>query len=220
MKKNKKKAIQMRRTPILTVLAALGLYLGFASPARATFTMDPTPGGNRLILSKTDNAPSFVGDVMGNAVTVTTIGNADAANGWATIKPVKNGDLTSLTFTPANPNLFGSFSFRGQLLDSAGGAVEVRVQDNQGGPLETINFTGLGAQSDFSRVGIMSPDGKTIKSVTLVSNFKEQKLDAFGIVPPPTTVVPEPATLLTGAMLLLPFGVSTLRVLRNRKQVA
>jgi hypothetical protein len=31
------------------------------------------------------------------------------------------------------------------------------------------------------------------------------------------TVVPEPTTMIAGALLLLPFGASTLRVLRNRK---
>jgi hypothetical protein len=32
-----------------------------------------------------------------------------------------------------------------------------------------------------------------------------------------TTPVPEPATMIAGALLLLPFGASTIRVLRNRK---
>lgn len=34
---------------------------------------------------------------------------------------------------------------------------------------------------------------------------------------PPTAAVPEPTTVVAGALLLLPFGVSTLRILRNRK---
>ena len=35
--------------------------------------------------------------------------------------------------------------------------------------------------------------------------------------PGQTSSVPEPSTVVAGALLLLPFGVSTLRVLRNRK---
>jgi hypothetical protein len=31
------------------------------------------------------------------------------------------------------------------------------------------------------------------------------------------TVVPEPSTVVAGALLLLPFGVSTLRILRKNK---
>ena len=34
---------------------------------------------------------------------------------------------------------------------------------------------------------------------------------------PNTSSVPEPTTVVAGALLLLPFGVSTLRILRNRK---
>jgi hypothetical protein len=30
------------------------------------------------------------------------------------------------------------------------------------------------------------------------------------------TVVPEPTTMIAGALLLLPFGASTLRILRRR----
>jgi hypothetical protein len=37
---------------------------------------------------------------------------------------------------------------------------------------------------------------------------------------PNTSSVPEPTTVVAGALLLLPFGVSTLRILRNRKLVS
>ncbi|MGH7972845.1 MAG: hypothetical protein ACREIC_29370, partial [Limisphaerales bacterium] len=33
------------------------------------------------------------------------------------------------------------------------------------------------------------------------------------------TAVPEPATILAGALLLLPFGASTIRILRRNAQV-
>jgi hypothetical protein len=44
--------------------------------------------------------------------------------------------------------------------------------------------------------------------------------------PPPTkpkptpniTAVPEPSTIVAGALLLLPFGISTVRILRKNKQ--
>jgi hypothetical protein len=35
--------------------------------------------------------------------------------------------------------------------------------------------------------------------------------------PPPTSSVPEPSTVIAGALLLLPFGVSTVRILRRHK---
>jgi hypothetical protein len=43
--------------------------------------------------------------------------------------------------------------------------------------------------------------------------------DATGIeIIPPTTAVPEPATVIAGALLLIPLGVQAARTLRNRKQ--
>jgi hypothetical protein len=38
----------------------------------------------------------------------------------------------------------------------------------------------------------------------------------FGLRTESLTVVPEPTTMIAGALLLLPFGASTLRVLRRR----
>ncbi len=35
--------------------------------------------------------------------------------------------------------------------------------------------------------------------------------------PPTVTSVPEPSTIVAGALLLLPFGVSTMRILRRHK---
>jgi len=50
------------------------------------------------------------------------------------------------------------------------------------------------------------------------------KADLMAIVSPDGqsyVVVPEPTTMIAGALLLLPFGASTLRVLRrHRKQAA
>jgi hypothetical protein len=38
-------------------------------------------------------------------------------------------------------------------------------------------------------------------------------------IPPDPTVVPEPSTIIAGALRLLPFGMQGIRYLRNRKQV-
>jgi hypothetical protein len=37
--------------------------------------------------------------------------------------------------------------------------------------------------------------------------------------PIPTSVVPEPTTIIAGALLLLPLGVSTLRILRRNQMI-
>ena len=110
-----------------------------------------------------------------------TTGNVDTGSGFATIKPITNGSLTDLIFTPENPNLFADFSFRGQLLADANGTVTVMVQDNQGNPAQSFTFSGLGTNSDFARQGIISLDGETIQSVTLMSDFKEVKQIEFSL---------------------------------------
>ena len=83
-----------------------------------------------------------------------------------------------MTFTPENPDLFSDFSFRGQLLADADGIVNLSVTDNLG-VTQTFTFNGLGSNADFARQGIISLDGETIQSVTLMSDFKEVKQIEF-----------------------------------------
>jgi hypothetical protein len=155
--------------------------------ASATFIVATDPGGEKLFIDVANKDVSdfqgFVGANNSSAphVGIHTTGNVDTGSGFANIKPVKNGSLTELVFTPADPNLFGDFSFRGQLLRDAGGTVTVTVQDNQGNSPQTFTFTGLGANSDFARQGIISLDGETIQSVTLTSDFKEVKQIEFSL---------------------------------------
>src|SRR5437868_15510728 len=90
--------------------------------ARATFMVDPDPGGAKLFIDVANkNVSDFEGFVGANNssaphVAIHTTGNVDTGSGFATIKPIKDGSLTELVFTPADPTLFSDFSFRGQLL--------------------------------------------------------------------------------------------------------
>jgi len=154
--------------------------------ASATFMIDTNPGGEKLFIDVANKDVShfegFVGANNPSAphVGIDTTGNVNTGSGFANIKPVKNGSLTELIFTPENPNLFADFSFRGQLLTDAGGTVNVSVTDNLGNT-QTFAFTGLGANADFARQGIISLDGETIQSVTLTSDFKEVKQIEFSL---------------------------------------
>ncbi len=179
----------------------VGLVLTTASFAHATFVIDPNPGGDMLFIDVANkDVASFTGTVGSNQggplINVTTIGNVDTGSGFANIKPTNNQTLlTSLTFTPADGTLFGDFSFRGQLESEAGGTVTVKVQDNQGDAPQTFTFTGLGANADFQRIGIVAQagSGETIQSVTLTSDFKEVKQIEFSLAE--GVVVPEPSTV-------------------------
>ena len=155
--------------------------------ASATFIVDTDPGGEKLFIDVANkNVSDFEGFVGANNssaphVDIHTTGNVDTGSGFATIKPIKDGSLTELVFTPENPNLFADFSFRGQLNAGANGTVTVTVQDNQGNPAQIFIFTGLGTNADFARQGIISLDGESIASVTLTSDFKEVKQIEFSL---------------------------------------
>jgi hypothetical protein len=120
-----------------------------------------------------------------------------------------------LTFTPADDTLFNDFSFRGQLAASGFDmTVYVVVTNELGEASSDITFTtDKGANADFSRIGVTSPD-QTIKSVEVFAsggdctlcmgtgNFKEFKQVEFSFagVPPG---IPEPSTW---AMMLVGFA--------------
>src|SRR6266550_903001 len=170
------------------------------------FIPDPVPGGQKLFIDVANkNVSDFEGFVGANNssaphVDIHTTGPVDTGSGFANIKPIKDGSLTELIFTPENPNLFADFSFRGQLNDAAEGTVAVTVQDSQGNPAQIFILTGLGGPNDFARQGIISLDGETIQSVTLTSDFKEVKQIEFSLA---GATVPDSGTtamLLGGAL--------------------
>jgi len=84
----------------------------------------------------------------------------------------------------------------GQPLGNGSAGYTVTASGNNSVTTETAtmltSLTGLTAEADL--VAIVSPDGQSY-----------------------VVAVPEPTTMLAGALLLLPFGASTLRVLRKRQ---
>lgn len=172
----------------------LSILLLSNSNANANFIVDPNPGGDKFFNGAANkDVASFTGNVGGQnsgpEVTVTTTQNVDTGAGFANITPVKGTTLSSLTFTPQNPNLFEDFSFRGQLASS--GNVTVTVQDNQGDSPQTFTFSIAKANQDFDRIGIIAKAGsnETIKSVTISNaSFNQVKQVEFSAVPLPASV--------------------------------
>jgi hypothetical protein len=222
----------MRTTLLATVAAAA---LGFASmPAHATFILDSSCGqsscnaGDKMFIDVANSdVPTFTNHVDGDLITANTTGNVDTGSGFATIKPTKGSTLTDLIFTPADDTAFSDFSFRGQLERSGfTGTVDVKWTDSSG-TSGTITFTGVkGPNADFNRLGIVSIDGETLKSVEVSTpgseSFKEFKQVEFSPVVPCTGPncgggggsVPEPASvaLLGVGLLGLGFAKRKLRL--------
>jgi hypothetical protein len=206
----------MTHLRIAAIAAALGATLGASSAAHATFIIDLSCGQSKCA-GGTDffndaaehDISTFTGTVgghTGTAVTVDTIGNIDTGAGFSTIKPTSDATLTSLTFTPTDDTLFTDFSFRGQLAPVGDtGVINVAWTDsnNLSG---TLQFTGIpGPDTDFNRLGIVSNDGETLKSVVITTaagesfdEFKQVQFSAASI--PPS--IPEASTW---AMMILGF---------------
>ena len=195
----------------------VGVALGAPGVAHATFIIDLSCGqskcaGGTDIFNDSANkdVATFTGTVgghAGTAVTVDTIGNIDTGAGFSTIKPTSGATLTSLTFTPTDDTLFTDFSFRGQLAPVGDtGVINVAWTDsnNLSG---TLQFTGIpGPDTDFDRLGIVSNDGETLKSVVITTaagesfdEFKQVQFSAASI--PPS--IPE---LSTWVMMLAGFA--------------
>jgi hypothetical protein len=206
----------MTRNP-LQFLAPFALAGGFALasvPAHATFVIDTSCGVSKcsagidfFIDDANSDATTFTGTVGGHkelAVTVDTTGAVETGAGFADIKPFGSAILNSLTFTPANDALFNDFSFRGQL-ERPGftGTVDIAWTDSSG-MSGTLTVMGVkGPSADFDRIGIVSTDGETLKSVTISTpgseSFKEVKQVEFSSA----SIIPEPSTYV---LMLLGFA--------------
>jgi hypothetical protein len=215
----------MKHLRFAAFATTVGAQLGAASAAHATFVIDTSCGvsqcdaGTKFFIDTANkDVPTFGGAVQGNAITVDTTGNVDTGSGFATIKPASAATLTDLIFTPADDTLFSDFSFRGQL-EPAGfsGTVDVTWTDSLG-TSGTLIFTGVkGPNSDFNRLGIVSNDGETLKSVEISTpgsesfkEFKQVEFSGTGITPS----IPELSTwvmMLTGFAGLGFFGYRTSR---------
>ena len=206
----------------LSLIAAAGFTTAHATFVQQTGLPDNVPNSEKYFLVAETGSPSFSGDVGGQStgVIVNALANApvDVANGWSTIKPV-DAPLTSITFTPVDPNRFGDFSLRGQLLTTQD--LTITVQDNQGNLPQTFTYTIGNANQDITRIGIASTDAETILTVTVsdLGGFKEMK--EIGFSPCSSTdggscegtSVPEPASLLlVGAGLI---GLASRRLFRS-----
>jgi hypothetical protein len=193
----------------VAVIVALSAFA--LNQAHATFVVNTDFKGELKLFNDADhkNVTDFVATVGGHtgpAVAVHTDGHVDSAAGFATIKPANGEPLISLTFTPADNQLFSDFSFRGQL--TAAGTVTLTVVDSNGFSF-TFTTPSEGKDDDIPRFGVISLDGETIDHVTVTANsFKEFKQVEFSFG---NASVPDGGA----AVMLLGMGLSGLGLVRR-----
>lgn len=179
----------------------MGIVFLVGTEANALFIVDTDPGGQAINLANAKDSLSSTAMAGSDSINVGTNVASDFSSGNATIKPAGDDPLYTVTFTPENATLFGDFSFRGQL--SEAGSVTVTVQDNQNNPEQFFTFGPFAANTNFTRIGIISTDNETIKWVSVTSSgWKESKLFEFSLNTNNGTPLPEPTT-----MLLLGLGL-------------
>ena len=159
--------------------------------------------------------------------------------------PLSAGDTFDFTinFLPGqqltinNPTLLWAFSYANlvtdvngtgslSLLDSTGAAIYTSNQktDTEGSVhfgqfFSNTDFPSLPASVTFSGLHYVGTVNYYVDT-SVTNRIYSDPAFYFSAASFTTTAVPEPTTMVAGALLLLPFGFSAVRNLRNRKQAA
>jgi len=181
-------------------LAIMAAALVMAAQARASlFDITFSDGGANVgngVLTATDN-----GNGTWNVTAATFDVTAGAMSGIYSLVPNPNAP------NPVNSPVYGNLYF---------------TYDNQASYPTTpyFNQNGLFLSSGAKLVNIWgnsSTDYELLGQGPTSFDYYNPVVDTHGMVT--LTPVPEPATIISGVLMLLPFGASTLRILR-RRQVA
>jgi hypothetical protein len=197
-----------RSRSALIALFVSAAAVAFSGSARADFVFNTdnswqTSATSLNIDVQNTNQTSYSGTVGANVIGITTTTGTNTGSGNAIITPTGNGQnqtiFSSVTFKPADANLFTSFSTHGSL--PIDGSVTITLVDNGG---QTFTFTGVSHNALFGPFDAEALAGTNefIKSVTVstttTGGFVNLKIIDFGF----TTAVPEASTW---AMMILGF---------------
>ena len=213
----------MKKNSIIAGVAIVALA-GAVQMANANITFTATGTGNVTA--------TFVGSDAGDTDLVGMLVNVTSANLTAQMTSlISSGDfyLDNHASSPGATAVLGSANAGNTLVfvlqNQATGKYILSdstlndIWNGLSGGTEYVSttYTGLGTLPAGTYVGfedLLPSEGSDFDRNDLEFVFQNISLN------PPTAAVPEPTTVVAGALLLLPFGVSTLRILRNRKMAA
>lgn len=208
----------MKKIATFTALAALGgLLLAPAANAALSISMANYGVG----WSDPSAIPPSTADMNGYVTTMVGFYNTQA-----------DGYSTTINITGASDGPFTAYVDKGALVPGTLSAASVNMGNNNsvnGGPNSFTIDLGAGGYT-YLVAGWDGPQGAdqiyyvagltgeiTISNSELPSDFRKG-LSNYWLGTSATTVVPEPSTVVAGALLLLPFGISTVRILRKNKK--
>lgn len=123
-------------------------------------------------------------------------------------------DILKITFTSGNVTAVGGLFF---LTDDpgnlTGGTVTVMLSDSTSQTFAAGSFRGFATSSSGPVITSLSLDSVTVGAYPTVDHLYAGTAAAAESA----AAVPEPTTVIAGALLLLPFGASTIRNLRKRR---
>jgi hypothetical protein len=177
-------------------------FVNLVTPGNPTFTVTSASGTSAIgdsvgDLGSITGGPFVITSISGNQATVTGSGTLTIADGsghnltgsvsWSTIGQVGTGNILNLH---GIINL-SSIAYTGTKVDLASLA-------NVTAGIQTVSFSFAGSMPTLAQ----------LQAGPIMDSFAGQISS--------TSPVPEPATVIAGALLLLPFGLSTVRILRKR----
>jgi hypothetical protein len=228
----------MKLNKTTTLLAILGLAAAIQT-AQASLTSDTLAdlsanGGSLTIGDKTFSGFSYQesGLTTFNAANITV--TASIVNGIYALSWTGNIALSSGVASSADLLLNYVVTANAGLITMIGQSYTGSAQNGSLSVDETVHVGGFGgATVATSHVDVNSPNGTStgpnLSVLPPQSTLYVTKDIAFGTFGAglvtmsvvtqqfTQTSVPEPSTVVAGALLLLPFGVSTLRILRKSK---
>lgn len=232
------KANLLKSGKIAALAGLLGLYVAGSVNVHATLTIQSSdPWGSQPVPAggTTGWLTAVINDVAGGVQITLTTANIN------TIKIDRinfNSTLFNSLATGANPGVslgahdasldtasFGANSFQ----PDGDGQTDIQLDfftsnANKFGQNQTVNVTLLGTGLTAASFNALSqpPSGGGGAGHLIGVHFLS--IDSLaggstwsgGEIRPPGSSVPEPSTIIAGAMLLIPFGMSTIRILRKK----
>ncbi len=187
--------------------------------ASSSFQLDPSPGSL--------GSPQF--EVTSETGGSSSVGLAGWINGspWTIGSITTSGNIQSAMVTGlgnlfisdgAGNNLTGTLNWMTIQTDQSAGFINSSLDLN----ITDLAYSGANADllalvnggSGSMNLTFQFNPGKSLTQLTTGSDQIGSYSGSFAAA----TSVPEPSTMVTGALLLLPFGISTARILRKHKQ--